>query len=157
MENNVKLSFGLKLLFIFGILCIGMGIAKLVKTFTPNETLGCKEIQSWKSEADIIKSLQGTWEMDHDEYYGKRRFQFSGRSGKSWIMRKGSNRWEDDGVINFEYYKTYEHNTQRNYGTEYYISYDAELGSISFEADCIIGLGTTAGGVEHGMTMHKID
>ena len=48
--------------------------------------LECSEISTWNNEEDIIKSIQGTWVMEQDDYYGKRKFQFNGKNGKKLLL-----------------------------------------------------------------------
>ena len=164
MAEQTKTSFGMYLLIVFGIVCIAMGAYKCTKSFAGGDKsesvkkeLSCEEIKSWESDDDIINSIQGTWVMDNVDYYGKRKFQFTGRTGRCWIMRNDSDEWVDDGTLEFEYSKKYDFNTKRNLGTEYAFSFKGNIGSFPFEADCVSGFFVPSDRYTYGIALLKVD
>jgi hypothetical protein len=127
------------------------------KHSSDGKPLSRTEIESWKNDEDILKSLQGTWVMTNDEYYGKRKFKFEGKTGRSWKMESGSNEWKDDGKITFDYTTKYEFNTKMNQGAEYSITYDTDLGSITFDVNVISGLFVKSDRYTYGISLERID
>jgi hypothetical protein len=121
-----------------------------------NTGLKCSEIQSWKNDDDIIKSIQGTWEMEHDDYYGKRKFQFNGKTGKSWVMEPNTNQWKEDGSLKFRYIEKYENATKMNQGPEYLMNFETELGSFTFEVNCVSGFFVPSDRFTYGVSLIKV-
>ena len=160
------MPIGTKIMFAFSMLCVAFGFYKCVGTVfgsssekkeTTKELLACEEIQSWKSDQDIINSLQGTWVMENDDYYGKRKFLFSGNSGRCWKMESGSSQWREEGTISFESSSRYDHNTRRNQGTEYVLSYKGPIGWFTFDVDCISGIAVPTDRSTYGISLVKIN
>ena len=118
--------------------------------------LKCSEIQSWKNDEDIINSIQGTWEMKNDDYYGRRRFQFTGKNGKSWKKEPNSNVWVEDESFKFRYSEKYEFNTKMNQGNEYLLNFETGLGSYTFEVNCVSGLFVPSDRYTYGVSLLKI-
>ena len=118
--------------------------------------LECSEISTWNNEEDIIKSIQGTWVMKQDDYYGKRKFQFNGKNGKSWKMEPNSNVWVEDKSFKFRYSEKYEFNTKMNQGPEYLLNFETELGSYTFEINCISGFFVPSDRFTYGVSLLKL-
>lgn len=100
----------------------------------------CSAMDKFTSDSDVINALAGTWVMENEDYYGKYKIQFSGNSATVWKMDAGTTEWKDHGNMTLEEVKKYVHITKMNQGPEYHISYDAEIGSMSFDINCIGGL-----------------
>ncbi|WP_296143390.1 hypothetical protein [uncultured Flavobacterium sp.] len=101
---------------------------------------GCSTMKNWSSDEDVINALKGTWVMENEDYYGKYKIQFSGRTAFAWKMEEGGNEWKDYGNLYFEEIKKYEHVTKMNQGPEYLISFKSPIGTMKFEINCIGGL-----------------
>ncbi|WP_277017314.1 hypothetical protein [Flavobacterium lindanitolerans] len=164
MAQTEKTSLGVKIMMVFTFICVITGFKNCTDTLSKdsseepeNKPLGCEIIQLWKSDQDIVNSLQGTWVMEHEDYYGKRKFEFSGNSGKCWIMEKGGNVWKEQGTIIFEESTRYDHNTKRNVGTEYILSYKAPIGWFSFDVDCIAGISVPSERYTYGISLLRIE
>lgn len=166
MKATNKMSLSTKFMMVFSLLCIAVGFYKCVGSVfgsssesseASNEPLACETIKSWKSDQDIINSLQGTWVMENEDYYGKRKFQFSGNSGTCWKMDNGSNEWKEEGSITFESSSRYDSNTKRNVGTEYILSYKGPIGWFSFDVDCVSGISVPSERYTYGISLLKID
>jgi len=164
MAQTEKTSLGVKIMMVFTFICVITGFKNCTDTLSKdsseepeNKPLDCDTIQSWKSDQDIVNSLQGTWVMEQEDYYGKRKFQFSGNSGKCWIMEKGSNVWKEQGPIVFEESTQYKYNTKRNVGTEYILSYKGPIGWFTFDVDCISGISTPSERYTYGISLLKTD
>lgn len=150
----------------FTILCFAFGFYKCTRSVfgsssenseSNNKPLTCVTIQSWKNDQDIINSLQGTWVMENEDYYGKRKFEFSGNSGRCWKMESGSREWKEEGSISFESSSRYDSNTKRNLGTEYTLSYKGPVGWFSFDVDCVSGISVSSERYTYGISLLKID
>ena len=166
MGQSNKMSFGTKFMLVFSILCIAVGFYKCTRnafgTSSENpedssKPLACDVIQSWNGEQDILNSLQGTWVMENEDYYGKRKFQFSGNSGKCWKMEKGTDEWKDEGNISFDYSKKYENTSERNQGAEYEVAYKSEVGWFTFKIDCVSGIYMPSDRYTYGISLLKIE
>lgn len=110
------------------------------ESITNENPFTCGVMDKWSSEDDVINALQGIWVMENEDYYGKYKIQFSGRGGNIWKMDAGSTDWIDKGTVSLSEIKKYDNVTKMNQGAEYYLTYDVNVGSMSFDINCISGL-----------------
>lgn len=132
--------------FSLAIVVLGLGI-KCKKSFDDDpesaaseNPFTCGVMDKWSSDDDVINALQGTWVMENEDYYGKYKIQFSGHGGSIWKMDAGGTDWIDKGTVSLSEIKKYDNATKMNQGAEYYITYDVNVGSMSFDINCISGL-----------------
>lgn len=141
-------GIGLKIMLGISMLIIASGlIMKCKKSFEGEGSSGggdnpfsCGIMEKWSSDDDVFNALQGTWVMENEDYYGSYKIQFTGRGGHRWKKEAGGSEWVDGGDLKLFEIKKYEHTTKMNQGPEYLVRYDSDLGTMSFDINCISGL-----------------